>query len=554
MGLSVPGLVASVLFYAFIVAVGFWGARKRLRGGPRTDRSEDLMLGGRSVSLAVGVFTIIATWVDGGFLSGIVEETAVRGLLWCQAPVGYCVSLFVVGALFSGPMWRAGHVTLLDPLEQAFGSRMTALLFIPALAGELFWCGAILNALGATVSVITGLGYVTCVSVAASVVALYTCVGGLYSIAYTDVLQLLIMTFGLWVTLPFALSNDHVKPLGSLSLDQWLGTMAPRQVPSYVDSFLMIVFGGVPWQNVFQRVLSAKTEFRAKAICYVGGVGSLILCVPVLLLGLVARTARWQETSYSRAGGGNVSPLDDESQLSLLLALTMQHLTPASVSFLGQGAVAAAAMSSADACMLSTGALFTKNVYVPLMRPQASEREKVWVLRSSIALTAAVSSVVAITVDSVYGLCLLAGDMVYVMLFPQLLAAVHFPSLCNVYGSLAAFIVGLALRSIGGEPVLRIPAVFSYPFFDDETQRQLFPIKTVAMLASLATLVIVSAVFRVALSSPRYELLRRQFTGEAKVKAVPVEETVDTEGDAQERPSNCTSRTLNPQTEASSCV
>ncbi|KAM7292689.1 high-affinity choline transporter 1 [Ixodes scapularis] len=248
MGLSVPGLVASVLFYAFIVAVGFWGARKRLRGGPRTDRSEDLMLGGRSVSLAVGVFTIIATWVDGGFLSGIVEETAVRGLLWCQAPVGYCVSLFVVGALFSGPMWRAGHVTLLDPLEQAFGSRMTALLFIPALAGELFWCGAILNALGATVSVITGLGYVTCVSVAASVVALYTCVGGLYSIAYTDVLQLLIMTFGLWVILPFALSNDHVKPLGSLSLDQWLGTMAPWQVPSYVDSFLMIVFGGVPWQ------------------------------------------------------------------------------------------------------------------------------------------------------------------------------------------------------------------------------------------------------------------------------------------------------------------
>lgn len=51
-----------------------------------------------------------------------------------------------------------------------------------------------------------------------------------------------------WVTLPFALSNDHVKPLGSLPPDQWLGTMAPWQVPSYVDSFLMIVFGGVPWQ------------------------------------------------------------------------------------------------------------------------------------------------------------------------------------------------------------------------------------------------------------------------------------------------------------------
>ncbi|XP_040076999.1 high-affinity choline transporter 1-like [Ixodes scapularis] len=164
------------------------------------------------------------------------------------------------------------------------------------------------------------------------------------------------------------------------------------------------------------------------------------------------------------------------------------------------------------------------------------------------------SSVVAITVDSAYGLCLLVGDMVYVMLFPQLLAAVYFPSLCNAYGSLAAFVVGLTLRSIGGEPILGIPALFRYPLFDEETQLQLFPIKTVAMLASLATLVIVSAVSRVALLSPSYDLLRRQFTGEAQVKAVPVEETVDTEGDDQERPANCTSRTLNSPTEAYSSV
>ncbi|KAG0409916.1 hypothetical protein HPB47_012971, partial [Ixodes persulcatus] len=240
MGLSIPGLVASVLFYALIVAVGFWGARRRHGGGPRASPSEDLMLGGRSVGLVVGVFTVIATWVDGGLLSGIVEETALRGVLWCQAPVGFALSLVVVGAFFSGPMWRAGHVTMLDPLEQAFGSRATALLFLPALLGEVFWCGAILNALGATVSVITGLGHVTCVLVTASVVTVYTCIGGLYSITYTDVLQLLLMLVGLWTCVPFALSNEHVRPLGSLPPDQWLGSVLPWQVPSYIDNFLMI--------------------------------------------------------------------------------------------------------------------------------------------------------------------------------------------------------------------------------------------------------------------------------------------------------------------------
>ncbi|XP_040071815.1 high-affinity choline transporter 1 [Ixodes scapularis] len=558
MGLSVPGLVTSVLFYALIVAVGFWGARRRLDRGRSANPSEDLMLGGRSVGLVVGVFTIIATWVDGGLLSGIVEETAVRGVLWCQAPVCFALSLLFVGAFFSGPMWRSGYVTLLDPLEKAFGSRVAALLFLPALVGEIFWCGAILNALGATVSVITGLGHVTCVLVAASVVMLYTCVGGLYSITYTDVLQLVLMFVGLWASVPFAMSNEHLRPLGSLPPDQWLGTVLPWQVPSYVDNFLMIVFGGVPWQNVFQRVLSAKTEFRAKALPYAGCVGTLVLCLPVLLLGLVARAARWQDTSYTSAAGGTRSPLEDESQWSLLLPLTLQHLTPKSVSVLGQGAVAAAAMSSADACMLSSGALFTKNVYVPLLRPKASETEKVWVLRSSIAATAVMSSAMAVSVDSVYGLSILIGDPVYVILFPQLLAVVHFPSLCNAYGSLVAFLVGLALRVIGGEPVLGLPALFRYPFFDETTQLQLFPFKTVAMLISLATLVMVSAVakaiFRTASLPPRYDLVHCQFTGAVTCNTSSGEETTGTKGDAPVVSANSRSRMGNSQTEAVSSV
>ncbi|CAN8026662.1 unnamed protein product, partial [Ixodes persulcatus] len=370
MGLSIPGLVASVLFYALIMAVGFWGARRRHGGGPRASRSEDLMLGGRSVGLVVGVFTVIGI-PQGQCPVSHIENIFVR---FCSTVVSFDASpsprVRAVGTFFSGPMWRAGHVTMLDPLEQAFGSRATALLFLPALLGEVFWCGAILNALGATVSVITGLGHVTCVLVTASVVTVYTCIGGLYSITYTDVLQLLLMLVGL-PNRP-ALPRRDVRPV--VAFLSFYGAVVFNQIS---DTPLVIIFRCffLPstfefFQNLFQRVLSAKTEFRAKALPYAGCVGTLVLSVPVLLLGLVARAARWQDTSYTSASGGPVSPLDDDSQWSLLLPLTLQHLTPASVSFLGQGAVAAAAMSSADACMLSSGALFTKNVYVPLLRPK----------------------------------------------------------------------------------------------------------------------------------------------------------------------------------------
>ena len=45
-------------------------------------------------------------------------------------------------------MREAGYVTMLDPFKVRYGDLAAALLYIPALMGELFWSGAILSALG----------------------------------------------------------------------------------------------------------------------------------------------------------------------------------------------------------------------------------------------------------------------------------------------------------------------------------------------------------------------------------------------------------------------
>ncbi|CAN7940023.1 unnamed protein product [Ixodes hexagonus] len=549
MGLNVPGLAASVIFYVLIVVVGFWGARRRQARTTCVDRSEDLMLGGRSVSLVVGVFTVIGISPDTrrSHLRRHRFHVATLFLACPKAPAGAILKLPI------GYSDRARRHELSDTKHDAPGPNLIPEVTTRSRALKRVY----LNFSGATVSVITGLGHVTCVTVTASVVTLYTCVGGLYSITYTDVLQLLLMFFGL-VREPKALpikkgtSNIFLRfypPLSHIVLH--LKLTSRKKLTCFLACLYL-------HQNLFQRVLSAKTEFRAKALPYAGCLGTLVLSVPVLLLGLVARAARWQETAYAGEAGSKVSPLDDESQWSLLLPLTLQHLTPASVSFLGQGAIAAAAMSSADACMLSTAALFTKNVYVPLIRPMASEGEKVWVLRCSIATTAVLSSAVAVTVDSVYGLSVLMSDLVYVVLFPQLLAVVHFPSLCNAYGSLAAILVGFGLRVVGGEPVLGLPALLHYPFFDEAEQRQLFPLKTAAMLASLATLVltsvVVEAAFRLSPLSPRYCVLRRQIMAAATDKADHGERNGVSEPNGQVGLVDCTSRSADFQAQAFSSV
>jgi high affinity choline transporter 7 len=48
-------------------------------------------------------------------------------------------------------MRKAGHVTMLDPLQAKYGRVMAALLYIPALFGDIFWTAAILSALGTSV-------------------------------------------------------------------------------------------------------------------------------------------------------------------------------------------------------------------------------------------------------------------------------------------------------------------------------------------------------------------------------------------------------------------
>jgi len=86
----------------------------------------------------------------------------------------------------------------------------------------------------------------------------------------------------------------------------------------------------------------------------------------------------------------------------------------------------------------------------------------------------------------------MCSDLVYVILFPQLLMVVHFKKHCNTYGSLAAYIVALFIRLSGGEVILGLPALIHYPGYDEETSTQLFPFRTMAMLMSLITLIFVS--------------------------------------------------------------
>ncbi|KAL1471106.1 hypothetical protein MTO96_000478, partial [Rhipicephalus appendiculatus] len=339
----------------------------------------------------------------------------------------------------------------------------------------------------ATVEVILEFERRESVIASACIALFYTFTGGLYSVAYTDVVQLIAIFFGLWLCLPFAMFHEAVGVI-SYPKNDFIGTIEWEDFGIYWDSMLLLMMGGIPWQVYFQRVLSSRTAEGAELLSYMASLGCLFMAIPPVVIGAVAKAANFTAAGYTKP-----VPLVGEAS-SLTLPLVLQYLTPGFVSAMGLGAVSAAVMSSSDSSILSAASMFAWNIYRLTFRQQASEGEVIWVMRLSIVVVGALATYMALTAESVYALWYLSSDLVYVILFPQLLSVVYLTDYVNTYGSLAAYLVGGFFRAAGGEALLGIPAFIYYPYYDDEMQLQRFPFRTFAMCMCFITLLVVSFV------------------------------------------------------------
>lgn len=457
--------------------VGVYAGRRQLGDGT----PQDLLLAGRKIPLLVGVFTLTATWVGGGYINGTAEAvySSEQGLVWAQAPWGYALSLVLGGLFFAGRMRRLGFTTLLDPFEVRYGKRVAAGLFLPALLGEVFWSAAILVALATTFGTILQFDFRTSILISAAVAVGYTAVGGLRSVAYTDVLQLLCLLVGLGIAVPFAVSRSGgAEAVLSAYTQQMPSFPQGSAVWLWIDMALVLVLGGIPWQVYFQRVLASADAKTAVRLSYIAGIGCLLMAVPAVIIGAAGAVADWSTT-----------PLGPPPEPALVLPYVLQYLTPPAVATIGLAAVAAAVMSSVDSSILSASSMFVWNVYRPLLRPAAGNRETRRVLRASVVVVATAATALALCVQSVYVLWYLCADFVYVILFPQLVSAL-FDRRANRTGAIAGAAIGLVLRLGGGEPYLGLPATLPYPLQTPDGCH--FPFRTVAMLSGLATIWLVS--------------------------------------------------------------
>lgn len=482
-----PGYISMMVFYAVIFYIGLYAAELR-----SSNNATDVILAGRNIPLFIAVFTMSATWVGGGYINGAAEYTMSDGLAWVQAPWGYAMSLILGGIFFARKMRRYEFTTLIDPLRQRYGKKMGAVLALPAVTAEIFWTAAILTALGTTFGTVLGLDFNTSIILSAAIAIAYTAIGGLWAVALTDVIQLVLLIGGLILVIPFALQHvgglemtweayaDKKGILATLfpPIDGWKHPEWGNYYWLWWDSMLLLMLGGIPWQVYFQRVLSSKDEKTAMWLSIIAGFVCIVAAVPAIIIGMIGDVVSWQSL-------GIVPP----EEPALILPYVVRYLTNPVVATLGLGAIAAAVMSSVDSSILSASSMASWNVYKPFFKPNLNSKQLSKILRRMIWIIGITGTLLALQVKSVYALWFLCSDFVYAILFPQLVTAL-FDKKANKYGAMAGLAVSLILRIGGGDPTLGIPTLIPYPMIEDGTV--LFPFRTLAMISGLITIMMVS--------------------------------------------------------------
>jgi len=144
-------------------------------------------------------------------------------------------------------------------------------------------------------------------------------------------------------------------------------------------------------------------------------------------------------------------------------------------------------------------------------------------MKVTVVCAGAIAIALALAIPSIYGLFKLCSDLVFVIVFPQLVMVTYVPW-SNLYGAISGYAVSLVLRLLGGEPLIHLPPTIKYPYYDDhhyvgdskeidhEGKGQLFPFRTFSMMmglmANLLVCYITHKLFTTQYLSKKWDLLQ----------------------------------------------
>ncbi|MFZ9297050.1 MAG: sodium:solute symporter family protein [Hylemonella sp.] len=367
-------LLTLVIVYLLItISIGLIAAK-------RVKNTADYAVAGHKLPLIMIVTTTFATWFGSETVLGIPAKFVNGGLgSVVEDPFGAGTCLILVGIFFAAKLYRMNLLTISDFFRERYGRGIEVVCSVIIMLSYLGWVSAQITALGLVFNLLSA-GAVSMpqgMVIGVMVIMAYTLFGGMWSVAVTDFVQMIILVLGLATIATFAGNMaggaaNVVSVAASREMFNFFPEPNFKDIVFFIAAAITMMLGSIPQQDVFQRVMSADSVKSASRGPVIGGVFYILFAfVPIFLV-----------TSALIIMPEQTEVLLKEDPQKVLPTLVLEKM-PFIMQVLFFGALLSAIQSCASATLLAPSVTFVENIWRQF-KPHMSDRQELRTMRLTV--------------------------------------------------------------------------------------------------------------------------------------------------------------------------
>jgi len=420
--MNLPVLSGVVFYISLMLFVAWWAAR-------RVSNTTDFFVAGRKLGYFIATATLFATWFGAGSCMGVSGTVYSDGLMAVISdPFAAGLSLIIAGLFYVRLLRRLKLLTVTDVFGRCYSKNseiFASVLMVPVYIG---WLGSQMVAMGYILNAIAGIDSLTGIIIGGVIVLVYTLAGGMWAVAITDMIQMIVLVAGLLMIMPAVLTE--VGGWGTLmsSTPKEMFRFYPADAGygdwmSYFGQWALMGLGCVVGQDLIQRSLSCRNESVARSSALSAGALYYTIGLIPIVLGFAGRL---------------IFKTIEDPEL-IMPALAMKFFSPLLL-VIFMGALVSAIMSSADSSLLAATSLTTNNIILRLF-PNVPEKRFLPLARWVTVILAVVSMGVALYVKEIYSLMVNSWATLFVGIFVPVTAALYWKK-ANTLAAWVSMVLG----------------------------------------------------------------------------------------------------------------
>jgi SSS family transporter len=371
-----------VLFAYMLVVIGLGVYASR-----KNDSAADLLLAGRSANWLAVAASMYASFFSSISFLAMPAETFRHDWQYATGMLTMPVAAIVAGYVFVEFFYRLRLFTVYQYAEMRFGNSARLLLVSMFVVGKSLHAGLVVYGGSLALSIATGIPLTVVICLVGATAIIYTSVGGLQAVIWTDVLQLFVLTTAIVVTLLAAVGgleggfSDVIRVGAESGKFNLIGDQFSMTARLTLPGVMLGAFAawmsqkGVDQVNA-QLYLAGRSARQARHSLLLAPVISITVGCLLYFLG----TAFW--VYYQQHPDANVAQFVANGEQDRILPYFVINTLPVGFRGLVVAGLFAAAMSTLDSLLNALATTSLVDFYRPLIRPTLSTTEETWVARA----------------------------------------------------------------------------------------------------------------------------------------------------------------------------